>query len=505
MKEKNKSSEKRILESRRRFVKGAALAAASFYVVPRHVLGGVGHRAPSDTLNIAGVGIGGMGRSNLKNMVKTKEAKIVGLCDVDWMYADKTFKDYPTAKKYTDFRKMYEEMKGDFDAVLVATPDHTHAVAAALAMKMGKHVYVQKPLTHSVYESRRLREIAAETKVVTQMGNQGNSGEGIRKICEWIWNGDLGTIKEVHAWTNRPIWPQGLERPTEVVKVPKTLSWDLFLGTAPERPYHPAYTPWNWRAWWDFGTGALGDMACHIMDPAFKSMKFGHPIAVEGSSTEINTESAPKAEKITYYFAARDNMAKVAFPECTFTWWDGGMMPNRPEGMKDGEMLGDWGGGDMFIGTKGILICGTYGLKPYILGKPDYPAAPKVLRRPEEATGLNWDEGAHETDWIRACLKGDPAQPSSNFNYSGPLNEVVVMGNLGGRLQDLRRKLLWDGENMKITNIGDNDQIRIVTTNKFTVVDGDPKFDTKYATINAKQAAESYIKHTYRAGWEGII
>jgi hypothetical protein len=198
-------------------------------------------------------------------------------------------------------------------------------------------------------------------------------------------------------------------------------------------------------------------------------------------------------------------MDKVAFPECTFTWWDGGLMPDRPEGLPDGKMLGDWGGGNMFIGSKGILICETYGANPYILGKPDYPAGPKTLRRPEEATGLKWSEGAHEIDWVRACMKGDPTQPSSNFSYSGPLNEVVVMGNLGVRLQDLRRKLLWDGENMKLTNISEGDKIRVISTNKFTVVDGDPKFDTKYETINAKEAAEKYIKHTYRAGWEGIL
>jgi predicted dehydrogenase len=505
MSKNKKPSDKKTNVSRRHFVKGAALTASAFTIVPRHVLGGKGYRAPSDVLNIVGVGVGGMGRSNLRNMVKTGEAKIVGLADVDWNYAEKTFIDYPDAKKYWDFRKMYDEMKNDFDAVLVATPDHVHAVAAAMAMKMKKHAYIQKPLTHSVWESRRLRQIANEEGVITQMGNQGNSGEGIRKVTEWIWNGDLGAIREVHAWTNRPIWPQGLERPTEKVKVPKTLRWDLFLGPAPDRPYNPAYTPWNWRAWWDFGTGALGDMACHIMDPAFKAMNFGHPVAVEASSTQVNTESAPLSEKVTYYFPERENKPKVAYPECTFTWWDGGMMPDRPEGLEDGKMMGDWGGGNMFIGSKGILLCSTYGANPYILGKPDYPAAPKIFRRPEEDTGLKWNEGAHEIDWIHAIFKNDPNMPSSNINYSGPLNEVVVMGNLGVRLQDLRRKLLWDGENMKITNIGPNEEIRVVTSDKFTVIDGDPKFDTQYATMNAKQAAEEYVKHTYKPEWQGIL
>jgi hypothetical protein len=241
------------------------------------------------------------------------------------------------------------------------------------------------------------------------------------------------------------------------------------------------------------------------MDPAFKALNFGHPMAIEGSSSEINTESAPIAERIKYYFPARDNKPKVAYPECTFTWWDGGMMPDRPEGLEAGKMMGDWGGGNLFYGSKNILICETYGANPYILGKPDYPAAPRVLRRPEEETGLKWNEGAHEIDWVRACLKGDPSQPSSNFNYSGPLAEVVVMGNLGTRLQDLRRKLMWDGENMKITNISDSDQIRVITSNKFTVIDGDPKFDTKTSTLNAKQAAASYIKREYRDPWKGIL
>jgi hypothetical protein len=241
------------------------------------------------------------------------------------------------------------------------------------------------------------------------------------------------------------------------------------------------------------------------MDPAFKAMDFGHPIAVEASSSQVNTESAPLAEKVTYYFPARKSRPKVNYPECTFTWWDGGLMPDRPEGLEDGKMMGDGGGGNMFIGTKGILLCSTYGANPYILGKPDYPSAPQTLRRPEADTGYKWGDGAHETDWIRACFKGDPNIPSSNFNYSGPLNEVVVMGNLGVRLQGLRRKLLWDGENMKITNIGASDKIRIVSSDKFTVVDGDPKFETKYETLDAKPAAEGYVKHTYRPGWEGIL
>lgn len=478
------------MTDRRKFIKQSGAALAAFTIVPSNVVAGLGYKAPSDKLNIAGIGIGGMGRTNLKNM---NSENIVALCDVDWKYAERCFKDYPKAKKYKDYRKMLEEMDKDIDAVMISTPDHTHYVSAADSMRAGKHVYVQKPLTHSVYESRMLTKIANETGVATQMGNQGNSGEGIRQICEWIWNGEIGEVEEVHAWTNRPIWPQGLERPEESVAVPDTLAWDLFLGPAPERPYHPAYTPWNWRAWWDFGTGALGDMGCHIIDPVFKALNLGNPTSFEGSSSQVNTESAPIAETVTYYFPEREAMGKVNMPAVTFKWYDGGLMPERPEGLEPGKIMGDGGGGAMFVGSKGTLICSTYARDPYIIGR-DNPKVEKSLRRVDTS---------HEMDWVRAC-KEDPkdrVEASSHFGYSGPLNEVVVMGNLAVRLQDLKRKLEWDAENMRITNIGDNEEIRVVSSDKFTVIDGDPKFDTKYATINAKEAAESYIKRAYRKGW----
>jgi hypothetical protein len=234
-------------------------------------------------------------------------------------------------------------------------------------------------------------------------------------------------------------------------------------------------------------------------------MHFGHPVAVEATSTQVNTESAPVSEVVTYYFPARDNLKKVAFPECTFTWWDGGLMPPRPEGLPDGKIMGDWGGGNLFFGSKGTLVCETYGQNPFIIGKEDYKGPPKTLRRPEADTGYTWNQGAHETDWINGILENKPDMPSSNFNYAGPLNEVVVMGNLGVRLQDLKRQLDWDGENMKITNVKEGEQIRVVSSDKFTVVDGDPKFDTKYATIDAYTAAKEYVKPTYREGWEGIL
>ncbi|MEM1340415.1 MAG: Gfo/Idh/MocA family oxidoreductase [Bacteroidota bacterium] len=481
---------------RRDFLKKSGAALAGISIVPSHVVAGFGYKAPSDKLNIAGIGVGGMGRRNLANM---NAENIVALADVDWKYAERCFKDYPKAKLYKDYRKMMEEMGSEIDAVMISTPDHTHYVTAADAMRAGKHVYVQKPLTHSVYESRKLREIAKEIGVATQMGNQGNSSDDMRKVCEWIWNGEIGEVNKVDAWTNRPIWPQGLERPAEIPSLPPTLDWDLFIGPAEWRPYHPSYTPWNWRAWWDFGTGALGDMACHIMDPVYKALELGFPYAFEASSSQLNTESAPISEKVTYYFGERPKKGKVKMPAVEFTWYDGGLMPQRPEGMKPGEHLGDWGGGAIFYGTKGTLVCSTYAANPYIIGRENNPPpVTNELRRIPNAM-----DGGHEKDWIRACKesKENRVECSSNFEYSGPLNETVVAGNLAVRLQDLRRTLEWDAENMKITNISDNDEIRVVTSDKFTVIDGDPRFDTQFETMNAKEAAENYVKKTYREGW----
>lgn len=480
---------------RRKFLKGSAVAAAGFTILPSHVVSGLGHMAPSDKLNIAGVGIGGVGRSKMRNM--GNHVNVVALCDVDWRYAKRTFDDYPDAKRYWDWRKMFDEMHRDFDAVVVATPDHSHAIVAAHAMTLGKHVYVEKPLTYSVSESRLLTQLAEKYQVATQMGNQGNSSEDIRLICEWIWNGEIGEVREVHTWTNRPIWPQGLQRPEKGMWVPETLNWDLFLGPAPMRPFHELYTPWNWRGWWDFGTGALGDMACHIMDPAFKALKLKYPTKVQGSSTMMNTESPPQAEVVHFTFPERpvERRAKVKMPEVKLSWYDGGLLPARPAGVPDSFELGDWNGGVMFMGSKDILVADCYAAKPRLVSGR-VPNAPKVLSRVQE--GLN-----HETDWVRACKesKENRIQPSSNFSYSGPFNETVVMGVLAVRLQDLRRELLWDGENMRFTNIGDNDEIRVVTSDKFEVIDGHPNFDTKFATMNAKDAAKEYISRTYREGW----
>lgn len=485
--------------SRRSFLQKGTAAAAALTIVPNVVLGKThGHTAPTDKLNIAGVGIGGMGNANLKNMEKTDN--IVALCDVDWKYAKPVFDRHPQAKKYWDYRKMYDEMGSSIDAVMVATADHTHALISADAITMGKHVYCQKPLTHSVYESRLLTKLADKYQVATQMGNQGSSAEGVDLICEWIWNGEIGEVTKVECATDRPIWPQGLNAPDKVDKVPSTLNWDLFTGPAEMRPFNKIYHPWNWRGWWAYGTGALGDMACHILHPVFKGLKLGYPTKVQGSSTLLLQDCAPQAQHVRLTFPARDNMPKVALPEVEVHWYDGGMMPDRPEGFPEGkQLMGEGGGLCIFHGTKDTLICGCYGRNPWLLSGR-VPNAPKVCRRVPNAM-----EGGHEQDWIRAC-KESPAsrlKTKSDFSEAGPFNEMVVMGVLAIRLQTLNKELLWDGPNMQFTNIKDDEMIKILIKDDFKIVDGDPKFNKIWTDpINAKQFASELIKHNYRDGWK---
>ena len=261
--------------SRADFLKTSATGLAAMTVVPGNVMGAAfGHKAPSDKLNIAGVGVGGRGAAVLSDV---SDENIVALCDTDWNYAKGTFNRYAKAQRFWDWREMYDKIGNQIDAVVCGTPDHTHALVSSTAMELGKHIYCEKPLTHSVYESRLLTKLAAEKGVATQMGNQGSSGEGVQKVCDWIWNGEIGEVTRVDAFTDRPIWPQGLMRPTQVDPIPDTLNWDLFLGPAQYRPYNKIYQPWNWRGWWDFGTGALGDMACHILHPVFKALQLGYP------------------------------------------------------------------------------------------------------------------------------------------------------------------------------------------------------------------------------------
>ena len=334
------------------------------------------------------------------------------------------------------------------------------------------------------------------------MGNQGNSGDGVRQVCEWIWNGEIGEVTEVHAWTDRPIWPQGLQRPTEKMVSPKTLDWGLFIGPAPMRPFHDIYTPWNWRGWWDFGTGAFGDMACHVLDPVYQSLKLGYPDSVSGSSTLLNTESAPQAEKVKFSFPARPKLEKIALPAVKVYWYDGGLLPDRPDLLPEGEnLMADGLGGCIFVGSKDTMICGSGGFNARLLSGR-VPQVTPYLRRVPGATG--YVDGPHEQDWIRACKESPESRVecTSNFAYAGPFNEMVLLGVLAIRLQGLNKTLKWDGETMRFTNISDSEKLRVVTSDEFKVIDGHPHFNTQYNTFNAAEAAAEYIRHTYCNGWK---
>jgi len=423
--------------SRRKFLGGAASTVAAFTIVPRHVLGGPGHTPPSEKLNIAGVGAGGRGAGDIGGC---SSENIVALCDVDEKQAAKTYEKFPNAKRFKDFRRMLEKMEKQIDAVIVATPDHVHAPAAMMAIKMKKHVYVEKPLTHSVYETRMLTEAARKYGVATQMGNQGHSGEGTRLICEWIWDGAIGQVREVHAWTDRPggRWPQGVDRPEEVETVPATLDWDLWLGPAPWRPYNSIYVPFKWRGWWDFGTGALGDMGCHIIDPAFWALKLAAPTSVEAISTPVNDETAPVVSKVDYEFPARGDM-----PPVKLSWYDGELRPTNPQVLEAGRRMGSRNGGTLFVGDKGMLMCGCYGKSPRLIPETKM----KEYKRPEKTIARVKE---HHQDWLQACKGGTPA--CSNFDYSGPLAETVLLGNVAIRAG---RKIYWDSKNLRVTNIGE--------------------------------------------------
>ena len=405
--------------SRRAFVGDAAMAAVAFTIVPRHVLGR-GYRAPSDTLNIACIGVGGMGRNDLQGV---SGENIYALCDVDWKIAADSFAAYPKAKRYRDFREMLQKDGKSIDAVTVSTPDHTHAVAAMMALKMWKHVFCQKPLARTLHEVRALEDAARRSKVATQMGNQGHAGEGTRQIREWVEAGAIGTVREVHYWTNRPIWPQAIDRPTELHTPPPTLDWNLWLGPAKERPYHPAYAPFRWRGWWDFGTGALGDIACHSMDAAFWTLDLGLPTRIEPESTTLFAETAPRASRITYHFPARG-----ARPPVTVVWRDGSFLPPRPAEV---DAATPWppfeDGGQLWIGDAGKLVAGMYGQSPRLLDAArdaELKAAPPPQKYPRVTSVY--------AEWIDACKSG--TQPGSNFaGHAGPLTRMVLLGNLAVR------------------------------------------------------------------------
>ena len=443
MNDKKMTEKKNI--SRREFMGGAA-AAMAFTIVPSHVLA----QPPSEKLNVASIGAGGMGAGNTR-AAASAGANIVALCDVDWAKADESFKRFPKAKKYKDFRKMLDTEKS-IEAVIVATPDHFHTVASMAAMRRGKHVYCQKPLTRLVSEARALTEAARKYKVVSQMGNQGHSGDGVRDICEWIWAGVIGEVEEVHAWTNRPVWPQGIDRPKGEDPIPDTLDWDLWIGPAPMRPYvKDVYNPFSWRGWWDFGGGALADMACHVLDPVFWALKLKYPTSVEASCTPVNTETYPLASIVHYEFPAREGM-----PAVKVHWYDGGMKPERPEALEIGRPINQASSNVLFMGSKGVLRCGEYGDNPQLL---PYERM-REFSKNKPAQTLKRIETSHEGNWIEACKTGGKA--TSNFDYSGPLTEMVTMGNLAIRPENVGKKLLWDGENMRVTNDeGANDFVQM--------------------------------------------
>jgi len=425
--------------SRRALIGGSAAAAVAITIVPSSVLGGPGRTAPSEKLDIAGIGVGGQGGWDLENV---SSQNIIALCDVDLDRAGDTFERYPKAKQYRDFRIMLEKEK-QIDAVVVATPDHTHAVATMMAIKMGKHVYCEKPLTRTVYEARAIATAAREAGVATQMGNQGMAFEGNRLINEWLWDGAIGQVREVHVWSDRPthngqlFWAQGIDRPKDTPPVPQTLDWNLWLGPAPDRPYHPAYVPFRWRGWWDFGSGGLGDMGIHNLAPAFSALKLTAPTSVHSSSTLVNQETLPLASTVHYEFPAREDM-----PPVKLHWYEGGILPARPDELEDTrELSGE--DGLIFVGDKGkMYVEGWGGNSPRLIPEAKmraYKPPPKTLPR----------SIGHHKEWIQACKTGSPTR--SNFDFAGPLTEAVLLGTISVRMGG--KKLTWDSQNMRITNL----------------------------------------------------
>lgn len=443
-------SDRRLRErriSRREFVRRAA-AGAAIAIGPRHFSGGPARAAPSETITMVCVGVGDQGTRDMKSFLGHLDVRVVAVCDVDRKNRDRAKRvvDEKYGNRdcvaYNDFREMLQRHR-DVDAVLVVTPDHSHAVVSMTAMKMGKHVYCQKPLTHTVFEARKLAEAARKYKVATQLGTVTQASEGSRLLREWIWDGAIGPVREVHNWSNRPIWPQGIERPKDEPPVPSTLDWGLWLGPARHRPYHPAYLPLVWRGWLDFGTGALGDMGCYSFDTIFRSLKLGPPTSVEACGSmyapkmwdalQINQETYPRASMIRYEFGAREGMPPVAL-----TWYDGGLRPALPDELRGGELNIE---GLLYVGDKGKILCDFGGDNPRLIPESKmraYKQPPKTIPR----------SIGHHREWLQACKGG--AAAGANFEFSGPVTEALLLGNVALRV---RKKLYWDGANMKVTNV----------------------------------------------------
>ncbi|MEC3905668.1 Gfo/Idh/MocA family oxidoreductase [Tamlana sp. 2201CG12-4] len=459
--------------NRRSFIKKSATAAIGISIIPRHVMG-QGFIPPSDKLNIAVIGGGGKGYSDAVNAWNKGASNITAICDVDWNSASKAFKKFPKAKKYKDFRKLFDQVK-DFDAVTVSTPDHTHAVITMAAIKMGKHVYVQKPLTHNIYEARMLTKAANEYKIVSQMGNQGASGLGVKQMIEWFDEGKIGAVNKVDIWTNRPIWPQGIPTKTDKPEILDGLDWDTWIGPAEMVDYHPQYHPFKWRGWWNFGTGALGDMGCHLIDPPYRVLGLGYPTEVESSvgavfikdwSPEHLPDSCPPSSRTQLTFKASDKNPV----DTKITWTDGGLRPFHPDLIPADHPLGSHNSanGVIMYGEKGIMTCGTYGVDPKI-----YLNSGEVLKsKIKEKTA---PDNGHQAKWVEACKAGFNSNKhknlTSSFDFAGPLTESILMGNLAIRSYNLRekrdnnrfdypgrKKLLWDGANMRITNFDQANQ-----------------------------------------------
>ncbi len=458
--------------NRRQFIAGSVAGAVSFTLLPRFVLGGAKFVAPSDTIYIALIGCGGQGRTNARGLFNEKDAQIVAVCDPNekedyspYYYQgqagrlpvrDEIVKYYSeqkpdfTCSEYEDFRILFDKEK-NIDAILCATPDHAHAFVTMAALKRGKHVYCEKPLTHNIYEARAVSKAAAEAGVATQMGNQGRSDEGNRLTCEWIWDGAIGAVREVHAWSDAGGWASGRGRPLETPEVPKTLKWDLWLGPKKNRPYHPAYAPYNWRGWWDFGTGCVGDMAVHNIDPAFAALKLEHPTSVEGFSEFVDSEVIGPNNRVIWEYPARGDM-----PPVKVTWYDGNLMPKRPDELEPDRQMGGGGNGIILIGDKGIIMGGGWSQSPRIIPE----ARMKEYKRPEKTLPRS---PGHHRDWLNAC-KGGP-KACSDFSYGARLAEMILLGDVAIRTQ---KKIFWDGPNMKATNAPE---------------------------------AEAFIREEYRQGW----
>ena len=407
---------------RREFV-GAAASVTAFTIVPRHVLGGPGYTAPSEKLNIAGIGVGGRGGEVIADV---SSENIVALCDVDDKRAAPTFERFPKAKTYHDFRRMLEKEEKSIDAVVVATPDHVHVPASVMAMKMGKHVYCEKPLGQNIHEIRVATKVASETGVATQLGNGAHSGYNYRSVVALIKAGTIGEVKEVHTWCDRA-WGPG-DRPKDTPPVPKHLKWDLWLGPAPVRPYHPTYHPQGWRNWWDFGNGRLGDMGCHMIDLPFTALNLKYPLTVETVGPKAHKESAPPWLISKWTFPRRGDL-----PPVTLTWYDGNRRPPIPKE----HNAPDWPEGVLFVGSKGMLIS-EYG--KFKLYPEEKFVGVKRSRLPRGQT--------HAENWIEACKTGRPT--GCRFDYSGPLTETVLLGTVAHRAGE---KLEWDAKNLKVTNV----------------------------------------------------